>query len=1136
MTADITRRTFRPDNHYRSVQMQQGRVQLDADWNEQADIQAYREQTANSAIVGAAGVPWHDGDRGGFAIRTGVVERSLHGVALASANVAVAVGGDATILRTTNGGVSWTRQQMSGSPPSVPPPATVLRAAGFASPTEGLVAGDGSTVLHTADGGATWSRIEVPAGLTEDLFAVHLMPGRRRWVVAGAGGTILSTDNAGQTWVSRSTGVTGTLRGVSFAADENAGVAVGDNATIITTDDGGVTWRPRAAPAAVGETLHAVDVRGRQIVAVGDNATVITSDDAGVTWTLITRLAEAPRTLHAVRNVSAERWIAVGGDRTVVSNDSAATWTPGFIGDEITATARGVDFLPGGRGILVGDGHPARGDEPAAVTTSDGGVGWSELTQMPSELLVTAGTMYVNGILCENARDLPLQQQPDLPAMALPTVPGDYVFYLDVWDQQVSALQRPQMREVALGGADTTTRVRTVWQVRAESLAQWSNPADLAPTGRLAARSLPEPGAPEPCLIPGGAGYRGLENRCYRIQVVDAAVPTLAWSRDNGSVAARVLRRDDRVLTVSTLGREVREAFSEAAFVELTDEARVLSGQAGVLVALEKAEGDQLVLRPGTALPDLDPATAVVRRWDGLISPATPQTWHTVEEGVQIRLTTGTYRVGDHWAVAARTGTGDVEWPQDAGQPRFEPPQGIQHHYAELARWRLDSGGWSSLSDERPMAVPLSRLTGLSYLGGDGLEYQPSPASVVPISVGVPVRGAVVRFIPQSGRVRDATNSPLASFVDVVAYDRVARCQWLPDDTANSTSDKRIVAHLVRSFRTDPFPGIDTDTERNRIGHPIAFTARPFGGTAVTDVREQLYTGLAAGIGDGIGYSPGEPDFGFSFAGNDGLSNNFQLTGGRLIAGGRPAGLPDAIFVYSQQPWTDPAKAAADGVPVIAPLTTPSADRTDLVYADVWDGANRREIAVRVQEGNSTGFPPLASVGHVHLTLARFHRPAGAARIEYHHVEDRRPQFNQARRKLLRLAPIFHPMVDDARWGFEFTTQGFAARKSAQGAATGAFPLSLPEGALLSSLRVSGTTTGGSATQGVTVQLFKTVPNLLQTVVVSELVTTKGAWSRTLTLPQKLRLDAQFFACFIAVSAFPGPAVDIYELTVEYDY
>jgi len=38
MKADLTRDTFNPAKHYSRVMMQQGRVAVDADWNEQASI------------------------------------------------------------------------------------------------------------------------------------------------------------------------------------------------------------------------------------------------------------------------------------------------------------------------------------------------------------------------------------------------------------------------------------------------------------------------------------------------------------------------------------------------------------------------------------------------------------------------------------------------------------------------------------------------------------------------------------------------------------------------------------------------------------------------------------------------------------------------------------------------------------------------------------------------------------------------------------------------------------------------------------------------------------------------------------------------------------------------------------------
>src|SRR4051812_5038244 len=58
---DLTRTTFRADRHYSGVRMQQGRVQLDADWNEQLDLTAHRDRAEALDVIGVAGVPKVDG-------------------------------------------------------------------------------------------------------------------------------------------------------------------------------------------------------------------------------------------------------------------------------------------------------------------------------------------------------------------------------------------------------------------------------------------------------------------------------------------------------------------------------------------------------------------------------------------------------------------------------------------------------------------------------------------------------------------------------------------------------------------------------------------------------------------------------------------------------------------------------------------------------------------------------------------------------------------------------------------------------------------------------------------------------------------------------------------------------------------
>jgi hypothetical protein len=65
MKGDFTRNTFRKSKHYRKVNMQQGRVQVDADWNEQNDIQFHYEKEYLKDLIGKNGT---SAKNNGFAI------------------------------------------------------------------------------------------------------------------------------------------------------------------------------------------------------------------------------------------------------------------------------------------------------------------------------------------------------------------------------------------------------------------------------------------------------------------------------------------------------------------------------------------------------------------------------------------------------------------------------------------------------------------------------------------------------------------------------------------------------------------------------------------------------------------------------------------------------------------------------------------------------------------------------------------------------------------------------------------------------------------------------------------------------------------------------------------------------------
>ncbi|HEX2516648.1 MAG TPA: DUF6519 domain-containing protein, partial [Chloroflexota bacterium] len=254
--------------------------------------------------------------------------------------------------------------------------------------------------------------------------------------------------------------------------------------------------------------------------------------------------------------------------------------------------------------------------------------------------VIGRGRYYVDGIVCVNDTDVVFGSQPDLLGAALPATAGAYLVYLDVWQRHLTALEDPGLREVALGGPDTTTREKTVWQVKLERVAGageevscapfregWS-PADTRSTGRLRARAQPSPPTADECLVPPGAGFQRLENQLYRVEIhtpapgtpASGAPATFKWSRENASVAARVERIQETVITVFDPARDPTLGFGPGQLVELTDLQRTLFGQPGVLVQLESAQGPTMSVRewPGGAPPVLG-AEPVVRRWE---SPA----------------------------------------------------------------------------------------------------------------------------------------------------------------------------------------------------------------------------------------------------------------------------------------------------------------------------------------------------------------------------------------------------------------------------------------------------------------------------------------------------------------------------------
>ena len=352
------------------------------------------------------------------------------------------------------------------------------------------------------------------------------------------------------------------------------------------------------------------------------------------------------------------------------------------------------------------------------------------------DLQIAPGRFYIDGILCENeAEPATFLAQPDLPGTALPTAAGSYAVYLDVWERHVTAGEQradvfPSLREPALGGPDTASRVRVVWQIKLASVGSKAcgafTPPPL-PTGKLRASEAPAGAATNDCLVPTSGGYRRLENQLYRVEVasVTVAKSTFKWSRDNASTASKVKSSDQNAATivVEDAGHDDVIGFAAAKFVELSDESQTLNGQAGLLLEVEAVSGTSIRVKNPTNASLALGTNPMLRRWDGVgdVMASAPV---ELEDGVQIEFDGGTFAVGDHWLIPARTLTGRVEWPRAGTASVFEAPHGTVHHYAALAVVSFTGTVFDpAVIDCRKLFPPLTAIT------AKDVSYDPSNCS-----------------------------------------------------------------------------------------------------------------------------------------------------------------------------------------------------------------------------------------------------------------------------------------------------------------------------------------------------------------------------------------------------------------------
>jgi photosystem II stability/assembly factor-like uncharacterized protein len=306
---------------------------------------------------------------------SGVTAR-LRGVSAASERVVWASGSNNTILRSTDGGTSWT---------VLPPPSPTrldYRDIDAVSDTVAYVLsignGPASQIFKTTDAGATWT-IQFKNEDANAFYDAMAFSDADHGVVMSDSVdgkfVILMTSDGGQLWTRVPADWLPSAQpneGAFAASGTNVavrgdriwiGTGAAARARVLRSFDRGKSWQVSETPVASGasagiysiafrDDLHGVVVGGdysRESAAV-DNVAFTTN--GGVTW-MVGRGLGGFRSVVAPVPGTPATWVAVGPLGSDVSTDDGATWRP--------VAGPGFDTLSFAPGLPIGWGAGAGG-------------------------------------------------------------------------------------------------------------------------------------------------------------------------------------------------------------------------------------------------------------------------------------------------------------------------------------------------------------------------------------------------------------------------------------------------------------------------------------------------------------------------------------------------------------------------------------------------------------------------------------------------------------------------------------------------------------------------------------------------------------------------------------------------------
>jgi hypothetical protein len=362
------------------------------------------------------------------------------------------------------------------------------------------------------------------------------------------------------------------------------------------------------------------------------------------------------------------------------------------------------------------------------------------------------GSFYVGGMRVTLESEVNFLTQPEwlqinsnssnVPPRVLGTETDRYdLVYLRIWEQTVTATEDSEIREVALGGRDTSVRVRRMQRVEAAAIP--GTPVDskqafedlieslevgaefnyatgeLVSTALLTVTPSEEGVAEDPCATPVlGTGYVGAHNQAIRIQLRGGG--KAVWGYDNGAPLYRVSVDDENFDTLTFLTEppdlasmpragQVVEVLQWSARLDNGEKVAERVGMLSRVKTTYDPVSKQLVLDDPVAddwvtwltenILEGETPFLFLRMWDqgsrNLGLGNDPQFDYSAgvtdvgDTGLAIQiLPEDSGRIGDYWIIAARPSTPEqvTPWELLSGAP----PHGPREFLAPLALIHFD--------------------------------------------------------------------------------------------------------------------------------------------------------------------------------------------------------------------------------------------------------------------------------------------------------------------------------------------------------------------------------------------------------------------------------------------------------------